>query len=253
MKTKTLDHDVGIAADNETGDEGDGSAASIDESMAPVDGTPDQTIEAEPDTSDDARHDGASATDPARERTPLPAAATMSAADRDKLFRQLVDAHQKRLYRFILRNVGNSTDAEDLAQQAFAEAVRSFVTFRGESELSTWLYGIAMNLVRNFLSRSPHRLYHFETDEGLADTEHNSRSPAEQVESDQVLTRLQAELQELPKDMREVLLLVAVEDFSYEDAASMLSIPIGTVRSRVARARLALRNRMSRAGITFEF
>jgi len=186
-------------------------------------------------------------------KAPRPQPANMTVAERDKLFRQLVDAHQKRLYRFILRNVGNATDAEDLAQQAFAEAVRSFVTFRGESELSTWLYGIAMNLVRNFLSRSPHRLYRFETDEGLADTEVNLRSPAEQVENDQVLTRLQAELQELPKDMRDVLLLVAVEDFSYEDAATMLSIPIGTVRSRVARARMALRARMARSGITFDF
>lgn len=182
-----------------------------------------------------------------------PLAPTLSIAERDQLFRQLVDAHQKRLYRFILKNVGNSTDAEDLAQQAFAEAVRSFVTFRGESELSTWLYGIAMNLVRNFLSRSPHRIYHFETDEGLADSELDHKNPADQVESDEVLIRLQAELDGLPPEMRDVLVLVAIEDLSYEEAATMLSIPIGTVRSRVARARAALRTRLARGGITFNF
>lgn len=180
-------------------------------------------------------------------------AAPLSTRERDQIFRQLVDAHQKRLYRFILKNVGNATDAEDLAQQAFAEAVRSFVTFRGESELSTWLYGIAMNLVRNFMSRSPQRIYRFETDEGLADTALDNKSPSDQVESDQVLSRLQAELEELPAEMRDVLVLVAIEDLSYEEAAAMLSIPIGTVRSRVARARAALRTRLGRIGITFNF
>lgn len=177
----------------------------------------------------------------------------MNNAQRDQIFRQLVDAHQKRLYRFILKNVGNATDAEDLAQQAFAEAVRSFVSFRGESELSTWLYGIAMNLVRNFLSRSPHRLYQFESDESLADTTPDNKSPVDQVEADQILVRLQHELDGLPPEMRDVLMLVAVEDLSYEEAATMLSIPIGTVRSRVARARAALRIRLAKIGITFDF
>ena len=180
-------------------------------------------------------------------------AASFSEAERNQIFRKLVDAHQKRLYRFILKNVGNATDAEDLAQQAFAEAVRSFVTFRGESELSTWLYGIAMNLVRNFLSRSPHRNYHFESDEGLADVALDNKNPSDQIESNQILNRLQTELEGLPKEMRDVLVLVAIEDLSYEDAAAMLSIPIGTVRSRVARARASLRTRMARAGITFNF
>jgi len=182
-----------------------------------------------------------------------PPSEPLSTRERDLIFRQLVDAHQKRLYRFILKNVGNATDAEDLAQQAFAEAVRSFVTFRGESELSTWLYGIAMNLVRNFMSRSPQRIYRFETDEGLADTALDNKNPSDQVESDQILARLQAELEELPAEMRDVLVLVAIEDLSYEEAAAMLSIPIGTVRSRVARARSALRTRLGRVGITFNF
>jgi len=181
------------------------------------------------------------------------AAAPLDNTQRDQIFRQLVDAHQKRLYRFILKNVGNATDAEDLAQQAFAEAVRSFVSFRGESELSTWLYGIAMNLVRNFLSRSPHRLYQFESDESLADTTLDNKTPVDQVEADQVLVRLQHELDGLPPEMRDVLMLVAVEDLSYEEAATMLSIPIGTVRSRVARARAALRTRLGKIGITFDF
>ena len=75
------------------------------------------------------------------------------------VFRELVTQHKERLYRVVLKHIGHSTEAEDLAQQAFVEAARTFETFRGESQLSTWLYGIAMNLVRNHLSRAPQRLY----------------------------------------------------------------------------------------------
>ena len=85
----------------------------------------------------------------------------------DALFAELVHEHRKRLFRFIRKHIGNSEDAEDLMQQAFLEAVRSYEAYRGEAALSTWLYGIAMNLVRNYLSRSPHRKFQFEDDASL--------------------------------------------------------------------------------------
>ncbi len=97
---------------------------------------------------------------------PLFQAEPQLSADDEALFRQLVQSHQGRLYRFIVKHIGWGSDAEDLTQQAFVEAARSFSTFKGASELSTWLYGIAMNLVRNYLSRSPHRRYTFEGDDG---------------------------------------------------------------------------------------
>ncbi len=167
------------------------------------------------------------------------------AAGNERLFRQLVDEHQQRLYRFVLRHIGHSADAEDITQQAFVEAAKAYATFRGESELSTWLYGIAMNLVRNYLSRAPHRVHRFETEEALEDHVDETATPHDSVEQAQLLDRLADELAALPDEMREVLLLVALEDLSYEDAAAMLSIPIGTVRSRVSRARAALRARLS--------
>jgi DNA-directed RNA polymerase specialized sigma24 family protein len=146
--------------------------------------------------------------------------------DAEALFRQLIDDHQQRLYRFVVKHIGWGSDAEDLTQQAFVEAAQGYATFRGASELSTWLYGIAMNLVRNYLSRAPHRRFAFEDDEVLADTRSDSPDPSEQLAQTQMIRALQKEL-------------------SYEDAAVMLSIPVGTVRSRVSRARSTLRKRLS--------
>jgi RNA polymerase sigma factor (sigma-70 family) len=167
-----------------------------------------------------------------------------TSGNNDQLFRQLVRDHQTRLYRFIVKNIGYGSDAEDLTQQAFVEAAHSIGTFRGGSELSTWLYGIAMNLVRNYLSRSPHRKYGFESDDALADHASDRPDPGEQLAQSQTLRALQQEIDDLPAEMRDVLLLVALEELSYEDAAVMLSIPVGTVRSRVSRARSTLRKKL---------
>lgn len=173
--------------------------------------------------------------------------------ERDALFRSLVEAHGTRLHRFIIKNIGNTTDAEDLAQQAFLEAVRSYETFRGQSELSTWLYGIAMNLVRNHLSRAPHRRYEFTDESELAELEGDTLSPAQAAEQAQHMRHLEAAMSELPESMRDILLMVAVDELSYEEAAALLTVPVGTVRSRLSRARSALRTRLAARGVVFDF
>lgn len=183
---------------------------------------------------------------------PEPTAAD-AARQREALFKQLVHEHQTRLYRFIVKNIGYGSDAEELTQQAFVEAAKAYESFRGASELSTWLYGIAMNLVRNYLSRAPHRRYQFEDEEALADTAAEQPDPSEQLAQTQAVRILQREIEGLPAEMRDVLLLVALDELSYEDAAVMLSIPIGTVRSRVSRARTTLRKRMQAAQIPLGF
>ena len=175
------------------------------------------------------------------------------AAGADPLFKQLVQEHSKRLYRFIRKNIGNSSDAEDLMQQTFLEAARSYATYRGESALSTWLYGIAMNLTRNYLSRSPHRKYDFADEESLEMLVSGDSDPAETLGNREIMAALQRELSELPDEMRGVLLMVALDEVSYEEAAVMLSIPVGTVRSRVSRARARLKQRLGDAGIELGF
>ncbi len=171
----------------------------------------------------------------------------------DQLFRQLVHDHRKRLHRFIHKHIGNTSDAEDLTQQAFLEAARTYASFRGESALSTWLYGIAMNLTRNYLSRDPQRKYAFEGEQALEEMATDSADPADEIAGRQTLQALQRELADLPDEMREVLLLVALEEFSYEEAAVMLSVPVGTVRSRVSRARSRLRQRLRETSIELPF
>lgn len=176
----------------------------------------------------------------------------MQPAD-EALFKQLLRVHHQRLYRFIVKHIGWSTDAEDLTQQAFVEAAHSFTSFKGQSELSTWLYGIAMNLVRNYLSRSPHRRFTFEGEEVLAETSCTRATPFDQLAQSETVRALEGALSELAPEMRDVLLLVGLEELSYEDAAVMLSIPIGTVRSRVSRARSALRKRLSAQHVDLGF
>ncbi len=173
--------------------------------------------------------------------------------ERDTLFRTLVQAHGVRLHRFIIKNIGNSTDAEDLAQQAFLEAVRSYETFKGQSELSTWLYGIAMNLVRNHLSRAPHRRYEFTDEAELSELAGEELSPAQAAEVAQHMRYLQDAMAELPESMRDILMMVAVDEMSYEEAAALLTVPVGTVRSRLSRARSALRVRLQARGVELGF
>jgi len=169
------------------------------------------------------------------------------------LFRDLVREHWTRLHRFIIKNIGHQSDAEDLTQQAFTEAVRSFESFRGQSELSTWLYGIAMNLVRNYLSRAPHRRFDFTDDSELEYSASEQPSPEEQAEQTEQLGALAIALEELPPRMREVLLMVAVDELSYEEAAVLLTVPVGTVRSRLSRARAALRIKLEGRGVELDF
>jgi RNA polymerase sigma-70 factor (ECF subfamily) len=180
---------------------------------------------------------------------PLEPAQEDCAAGTEGLFRQLVSEHRARLHRFVLRHIGQLDDAEDIAQQAFMEAARTIERFRGESELSTWLYGIAMNLVRNYLNRAPHRVHRFESDESLAAMYSPDGDPGDIVSRQQMLQRLSESMAELPAEMREVLTLVAIEETAYEDAAALLSVPVGTVRSRLSRARAALRLRLAANGV----
>ncbi|WP_370681357.1 RNA polymerase sigma factor [Comamonas sp. GB3 AK4-5] len=162
----------------------------------------------------------------------------------DGPWRRLVAAHQHRLRHFIYRHIGHADDAEELVQQAFVEAVHGYYGFRKEAELSTWLYGIAKNLVRNYLSRAPQRRYEFVSDEVLLETMDTAPGPDDVLECQQALRRLNQALRELPQNMQQVLWLVGVEKLSYEAAAQQLSVPTGTVRSRVSRARSALQTRL---------
>ncbi len=186
---------------------------------------------------------------------PLPVSVDVvdTVEEREELFRNLVQTHGTRLHRFIVKNIGNRDDAQDMTQQAFLEAVRSYETYKGQSELSTWLYGIAMNLVRNHLSRAPHRRFEFTDDSELAHIVSDGLTPDEATSQSQRFKHLQAAMSELPESMRDVLLMVAVDELSYEEAAVLLTVPVGTVRSRLSRARTALKEKLLARGVTLDF
>ena len=186
---------------------------------------------------------------------PLPVSVDVvdTVEEREELFRNLVQTHGTRLHRFIVKNIGNRDDAQDMTQQAFLEAVRSYATYKGQSELSTWLYGIAMNLVRNHLSRAPHRRFEFTDDSELAHIVSDGLMPDEATSQSQRFKHLQAAMSELPESMRDVLLMVAVDELSYEEAAVLLTVPVGTVRSRLSRARTALKEKLLARGVTLDF
>lgn len=173
--------------------------------------------------------------------------------DQEILFRELIQQHQKRLYRFVIKYIDHPDDAADITQQAFVEAARTIESFRGDSKLSTWLFGIAMNMVRNYLSRAPHRVYKFETDEVLGSVAGSDLDPSDSLQQKQILQMVEIAFSDLPEEMSEVLGLVAIDEISYQDAADILCIPLGTVRSRVSRARSVLRTHFQSAGVTLKF
>lgn len=156
----------------------------------------------------------------------------------------LTPEYRRSLYYFVLRRVGNPDEAEDIAQQALVEAAHHIDRFRGEAEVTTWVHGIALNLARNHLSRSPQRRMVFESDEVLEASESPNSDPCDQAIQRQALVHLGDALRGLPEGSVQALMLVAVDGLSYEEAATELSVPIGTIRSRVSRARAEIRQRM---------
>ena len=164
------------------------------------------------------------------------------------IFTNLVKEHSTRLHRFIIRHIGNCPDAEDLTQQAFLEAAKSYNSFRGDSKLSTWLYGIALNLVRNYLSRAPECRYFFVGEEALVDRASKEPTPDCIAEQNETMQLLHDSMAELPQNMQDILLMMGLNDMTYEEAAERLTVPIGTIRSRLSRARSALRLRLEHKG-----
>ena len=186
------------------------------------------------------------ALDPAPEKDASPAQPQPlpMAVVEERLRRCLTPEYRRSLYYFVLRRVGNPDEAEDLAQQALVEATQHIHRFRGEAEVSTWVHGIALNLARNHLSRSPQRRMVFESDEVLEESESPNSDPCDKAIQRQALVHLSEALRSLPEGSVQALMLVAVDGLSYEDAAAELGVPVGTIRSRVSRARAEVRQRL---------
>ncbi len=153
-------------------------------------------------------------------------------------FDQLVERYQNQIYTFILKHVP-AEKAEDLAQDTFISVYENLDQFKGDSKFSTWIYGIAMNKVRNYLNRAPERRYEYVSAEFLLEKQAKEISPLDRLEQ---TIQLKEMLDQLPPDLKEVIILVSLEELSYEETAKVMDIPIGTVRSKVHRARHMLKD-----------
>lgn len=157
----------------------------------------------------------------------------------------LVLKYQHKILALVSRFVSPS-EVEDVAQEAFIKAYRALPRFRGDSAFYTWLYRISVNTAKNYLVAKKRRppgvdvdiedAAHFEGDNRLKDNE----TPENQLLSDELMSVVNKAIKQLPEDLRTAVTLREFEGLSYEDIAEVMDCPVGTVRSRIFRAREAI-------------
>lgn len=164
-------------------------------------------------------------------------------------FSQLVEANQNKIYTLALRMTGSPEDGADLAQEAFLRAWRGLPSFQGESNFSTWLYRLTSNLCIDFLRREKRRRavtatvpLDGEEDSPPAQVPDHRFTPESELERRELRAAVDRGLSKLSDGHRQVLVLRELEGLSYAEIAGRLELEEGTVKSRIARARLALRN-----------
>ncbi len=162
-------------------------------------------------------------------------------------FGLLVSKYQRKLIRLLSRMIRDPAEVEDVAQEAFIKAYRALPGFRGESAFYTWLYRIGINTAKNFLAAQGRRA---PTSTGVDSEEAESFEDGEQLRDNNTPERIlmskeigntvNAAMSELPEDLRTAIVLREIDGLSYEEIAQIMNCPIGTVRSRIFRARDAI-------------
>ena len=161
-------------------------------------------------------------------------------------FEALVREYEKNVYNLALRMTGSSEDAYDMSQEAFIKAYNSLASFRGDSKFSVWLYRIVSNVCLDFLrsrTRKPTVSLSVEDDEGeeaQLDVADESQSPELLLERSLTRDAVRRGLAQLAPDYRQILLLREIQGLSYEEISQALSLDLGTVKSRIFRARKKL-------------
>jgi RNA polymerase sigma-70 factor (ECF subfamily) len=156
-----------------------------------------------------------------------------------RAFGQLVTRHERRVYGICLRMLGNREDAQDAAQDAFLSALRRASTFREAAAFSTWLYRIAVNAATDQARRRARtRTVPLEPDD--AGTPTPTHDPADHGDAVATAVTVQAALAKIPEEFRAAVVLCDLLRLPYAEAAAVLEVPVGTVKSRVFRGRLAL-------------
>ena len=164
-----------------------------------------------------------------------------------RAFELLVTKYQRKLGRLLSRMVRDPAEVEDVTQEAFIKAYRALPAFRGDSAFYTWLYRIAINTAKNYLVAMGRRAptttefdhedaENFEEAEALRD----ASTPEGELHGKQIAATVNRAMEALPEDLRTAITLREIEGLSYEEIANLMNCPIGTVRSRIFRAREAI-------------
>ena len=168
-----------------------------------------------------------------------------------RAFELLVEKYQRKLGRLLARFIRDPAEVEDVTQEAFIKAYRALPAFRGESAFYTWLYRIGINTAKNYLMALGRRAptsteveagdaEAFEDGEQLRDI----NTPESVLLSTEIARTVNATIDDLPEELRTAIQLREIEGMSYEDIARIMDCPIGTVRSRIFRAREAIAERL---------
>ena len=168
----------------------------------------------------------------------------------NKAFDLLVLKYQLRLSKLVSRFLRNQSDVPDVVQESFIKAYRALPNFRGESAFYTWLYRIAINTAKNHLvsqsRKNPANSIDVQDaeDYGASEWLKEYASPEREALASELEATIQQAMGDLPSDLREAITLREIEGLSYEDIAEVMDCPIGTVRSRIFRAREAIDSKL---------
>ena len=164
-----------------------------------------------------------------------------------RAFELLVEKYQRKLARLLSRFIRDPAEVEDVAQEAFIKAYRALPAFRGDSAFYTWLYRIGINTAKNYLMAMGRRAptsTEVEADEaeGFEEGEQlrDINTPESVLLSKEIAETVNATIEKLPEELRRAIQMREIEGMSYEDIAQAMDCPIGTVRSRIFRAREAI-------------
>ncbi|MFP4027453.1 MAG: sigma-70 family RNA polymerase sigma factor [Candidatus Brocadiia bacterium] len=166
-------------------------------------------------------------------------------------FGLLVRRHQDYIFNSVFHMVGDRQDAEDLAQEVFMKAYRGLSGFQHEARFSTWIYGIMLNCVRSHWRRRGRRLNPMSLDAGgddedssMPDPPADEDGPPEQLARKERVQMVREAIAKLPVDLKEVVTLRDLQGLSYRELSEVLEVPLGTVKSRLARARGKLKGKV---------
>jgi len=166
--------------------------------------------------------------------------ATGDRSTRNAAFHELVERHRGRVHAICQRYFRNPTDAEDATQETFLTVLRRAGTFRGEAQVSTWMYRVAVNTCHDMARHRARRPQIPVADIGLVSDLHDAHSDAEAIAALELSDVLREALATLDEETRGLLVLCAVEQVPYAEVAEAYGIAVGTVKSRVHRARAKL-------------